>query len=242
MEKKRGRILKKIKEFKHKEIIIFSLIMLVVYLSTMSCSFDDEDSILFLKGMRDYNVAEYRPHPPGYPVYIFLAKISNFVIKDELLAMTTLSAICGALSLLVFYFLILEMFDKKIALMSTMIMAVTPMFWLNSLQAMSDMVGLLFTLIFMYFIYTFMRYKKTKHLYIASFVSAIALGVRLQIIFIVLPLFVYLFIILRGKIAKYKKEIYFSAFIFILGILVWLVPMIISSGLIDFNNVMLSQS
>jgi 4-amino-4-deoxy-L-arabinose transferase-like glycosyltransferase len=222
--------------WEHKWVVVFSLIMFVVYLSTLSCSFDDEDSILFDRGMKDYNVAEYRPHPPGYPVYIFFGKISRFFIHDDILSMTVLSAIFGALSLVVFYFLVFEMFSRKTALMSTMILGVTPLFWLNSLKAMSDMMGLFFILLSMYFVYKFMKYRRASVLYLASFVSAVAMGVRFHAVFILVPLLVYAYIKARDK-----KKIFYGLIWFFLGILVWFVPMVIASGVGDYFRVMVGQ-
>lgn len=217
--------LKKIKDFKHKEIIILSVLFLIVYLLTLSCSFDEEDSIHLTLGIRDFNINDYRPHPPGYPVYIFLGKIFNFFTHDELLAQTILGAICGALSLLVFYFLIFEMFNKKIALMSALIMAVTPLFWIGSLKALTDIPALFFTLLSMYFIYCFIKYKKINNLYIGSLISGISVGVRLQTLFVLFPLLVYACFVL-----KKKKEIFLTLLYFSIGILIWLIPVFIING------------
>ncbi len=248
-------MLEKIKKFKHKEIIAFVIVMFVFYLLTLSRSWDDEDSILFIRGVREFNVAEYQPHPPGYPIYIFFGKISVFLMKDELLGLTILSAIFGALSLAVFYFLIFEMYNKKTALMSTMLMAVTPLFWLNSLKAMSDIPGLFFILLSMYFIYHFIKYKEIKSLYIGSFVSAIAIGVRFHATFVVIPLLVYTFFKVKNEKKKNfkkvgnkkeririnKNKIFYSIVIFLIGILIWLVPVLIINGFFGYFDVVLGQ-
>lgn len=230
-------LLKKIKSLKHKEIILIALLFLVVYLLTLSCSFDEEDSIHLTMGIKHFDITDYRPHPPGYPVYIFLGKIFNFFTQDELLAMTILSALCGALSLLVFYFLIFEMFNRKIALMSTLIIAVTPLFWLSSLKALTDIPGFFFTLLSMYFIYYFIKYKKINKLYLGSFISGISIGVRLQTGFVLVPLLIYACII-----SKKKKEILLTLFFFLLGILSWLIPIFITNGFKAYIRTMYNHS
>ena len=45
-------------------------------------SLEDVDSINFALGVRDFDVAEHQPHPPGYPVFILAAKIVNTVAKS----------------------------------------------------------------------------------------------------------------------------------------------------------------
>ncbi len=253
---KREKMLEKIKKFKHKEIIAFVIVMFVFYLLTLSSSLDDEDSILFIRGVREFNIDKYQPHPPGYPVYILLGKISVFLMKDELLGLTILSAIFGALSLAIFYFLIFEMYGKKIALMSTMLMAVTPLFWLNSLKAMSDIPGLFFILLSMYFIYHFIKYKKIKSLYTGSFVSAIAIGLRFHALFVVAPLLIYSCFKMKGKkdkknakIIKDKKErkraklnkIFYALVFFLVGVLVWLVPTLVVNGFFGYFGTILDH-
>lgn len=229
--------LKKIKDFKHKEIIFIFLIFLIVYLSTLSCSLDEEDSIHLTLGIRHFDINDYRPHPPGYPVYIFLGKISVFLINNELLGLTAMSALFGALSLIIFYFLIFEMFNKKIALMSTLIIAVTPLFWINSLKALTDIPAFFFTLFSMYFIYCFIKYKNIKKLYIGSIISGISIGIRLQTLFVLFPLLVYAYFILKNK-----KKILFSLLFFLIGILIWLIPVFITNGFRAYINTMYNHT
>lgn len=239
---KKRKFLEKIKNYKHKEIVAFTIIMFIIYLSTLSCSWDDEDSILFIRGVREFNVAKWQPHPPGYPVYIFFGKISVFLMKDELLGLTILSAIFGALSLAVFYFLIFEMYGKKIALISCMILGVTPLFWLNSLEAMTDMTGLFFILLSMYFIFHSIKYNEIKILYIGSFVSALSVGVRFHSLFIVVPLLIYACFKMKNnaeiKNKHFKKKI---LLIFFVGVLVWLIPTLIASGFLGYFESALKQ-
>src|SRR5688572_7647285 len=49
----------------------FALSHLPYLVSTL----EDIDSVNFALGIRDFDVASHRPHPPGYPIYIALGKI-----------------------------------------------------------------------------------------------------------------------------------------------------------------------
>ena len=51
------------------------LICLVVRGLTAIYYIEDIDSLRFALSLRDFNVAEYRPHFPGYPVFCALAKL-----------------------------------------------------------------------------------------------------------------------------------------------------------------------
>src|ERR1700751_1116200 len=66
---------------------------------------EDLDSINFALGVRQFDVAKHQPHPPGYPVFIALSKVSTSVLRAagvEAVAPRGLaiwSAIGGALAL-----------------------------------------------------------------------------------------------------------------------------------------------
>jgi hypothetical protein len=59
---------------------------------------DVEDSILFVRGVIRYSVAEMRPHWPGYPVYIWVGKLITSLVGDPLFALHLVSAVASALS------------------------------------------------------------------------------------------------------------------------------------------------
>ena len=51
-----------------------ALVYVLAHLPFLAPSLEDIDSVNFALGVRDFDVARHRPHPPGYPVYIALAK------------------------------------------------------------------------------------------------------------------------------------------------------------------------
>jgi 4-amino-4-deoxy-L-arabinose transferase-like glycosyltransferase len=57
---------------------------------------DDYDSIGFVRGLARFDLAELRPHFPGYPVYIALGKIGVAAGMAPLAAATLISAIAAA--------------------------------------------------------------------------------------------------------------------------------------------------
>jgi len=222
---------------KHKVILVIFVVALALYLSTLSISLDDWDSVDFALGLREFNVSNQQPHPPGFPVYIFLGKIFNFFFRDILLSLTFMNALFGAFSLVIFYFLIMEMFNKKKALLATILVAVTPLFWLNSLKAMADIPALFFILSSSFFIYKFIKHKNVYNLYLASFLSGVGIGVRFHMFFILLPLLVYTYSINNNK----NKHIMHSLLLFLLGILFWLIPTFFSQGVKNYLLVCKSQ-
>ena len=56
-----------------------ALIFALAHVPFLATSLEDIDSVNFALGVRDFDVATHRPHPPGYPVYIALGKVATAI-------------------------------------------------------------------------------------------------------------------------------------------------------------------
>ena len=74
-----------------------ALAFLALHLPYTPRSLEDVDSINFALGIRDFDVAEHQPHPPGYPVFILIAKAVNAVTNSEVLTLSLVGIVSGAL-------------------------------------------------------------------------------------------------------------------------------------------------
>lgn len=62
---------------------------------------DDWDGIGFIQSVRDFDLARFRPHPPGYPVYVALLRVADFAVRDPARACMVVAAcsVAGAIGL-----------------------------------------------------------------------------------------------------------------------------------------------
>src|SRR5687767_13778524 len=152
--------------------ILFSAIAaayLAAHLPFLAPSLEDIDSINFALGLRDYDVAQHQPHPPGYPVYIALGRLSLAVMqvvrpgleamRAEALALAIWSA-AGAAAALIAAGALFSMLpgrtgasgggagDERGAglygppFWAAVLLACAPLFWMSGLRPLSDMPGL----------------------------------------------------------------------------------------------------
>jgi len=56
---------------------LIALLFLAAHLPFLAPTLGDVDSFNFALGVRRYDIAAHRPHPPGYPIYIALGKVST---------------------------------------------------------------------------------------------------------------------------------------------------------------------
>lgn len=81
-------------------VVVYSLVVMgiALRLPTMPLTPDVEDSILFVRGVIRYSIADMRPHWPGYPVYIWLGKLMAAAVGDPIRGLHLLSAVASSLT------------------------------------------------------------------------------------------------------------------------------------------------
>jgi hypothetical protein len=139
-----------------------ALIFALAHLPFLPTSLEDIDSVNFALGVRDFDVAAHRPHPPGYPVYIALAKFTTALTglavdgaasTIEARSLGLLSLIGGVAAIFLLYraFAALSRnrsaasFDVT-AFAATAVTVCCPLFWYLAVRPMSDLPGLAFAL------------------------------------------------------------------------------------------------
>ena len=144
----------------------------------MSRSFDEIDSFNFALGLSRYDVSAHQPHPPGYPVFIFISSILYWITNDRLLSLILVSALSGALTIIPSYAIAKRLFNREVAFFSALALIVAPGFWLLSEQALSDMLFTLFLTTALSMLLIGSLSKSKPHLYASWGILGIALGVR----------------------------------------------------------------
>jgi hypothetical protein len=144
-----------------------ALIFALAHAPFLAPSLEDIDSVNFALGVRDFDVATHRPHPPGYPVYIFFGKIAAAVTDVaidaprsviEAKALSVLSLLGAVLAILCLYVVFahstrVEPRDARSdarsgpaldipALAATAVTVSCPLFWYLAVRPLSDVPGL----------------------------------------------------------------------------------------------------
>lgn len=137
-------------------IAALAVIFALAHVPFLAGSLEDIDSVNFALGLRHFDVAQHRPHPPGYPVYIALGKVAKAIAglgvdapesSIEAKALSAMSLLGALLAIACLYALFAALDDKTneldvAAVGATAITATCPLFWYLAVRPMSDLPGL----------------------------------------------------------------------------------------------------
>jgi hypothetical protein len=142
------------------------LVFALAHVPFLARSLEDIDSVNFALGIRDFDLATHRPHPPGYPVYIALGKVTTaalWLVGDsssrpsfrEARALALLSSAAGLVAIgflyVVFTALTPPFLDRTtapwrtvdpLAVSATVLTMTCPLFSYLAVRPMSDLPGL----------------------------------------------------------------------------------------------------
>ena len=177
-------------------------LFLLAHLAALPPALDDIDAINFALGVRDFDVAQHQPHPPGYPLFIALGKLSTPLLRaagvasPEVRGLAVWSAFAGAGLLLLVFTLwrALDPHPLRPALAAVMA-AASPLFWFTSLRPLSDVSGLCVAVAALVFIARALpagsssaRAPAIRALLAGGFLAGLAIGFRSQTVVLTAPL------------------------------------------------------
>ncbi len=216
------------------EILILVVAALVLYLLFMSRSFDEVDAFNFALALTRYDVLVHQPHPPGYPIFVFIASIPYWITRDPLFSLTLVSCVSGAFTLVPTYAIAKRLFNREVAFFAAMALMVAPGFWLVSEQAVSDM---LFTLFLTIAISQLLIGGESKlYLYSSWAMLGMALGVRILNFVFFIP-----FLYETIRVTKRVRDV-LACVLICLGVLcLAMLPAVFLTGYSQYLNAVLDQ-
>lgn len=204
-------------------------IYLAAHLVWLPRTLEDIDSVNFALGVRDFDVARHQPHPPGYPVYIALAKVSTATLRTlgiEAAAPRGLaiwSAIGAALALPALLLLFRRLEGRSgLAPWAVVTVAACPLFWFTGLRPLSDMLGFAAAI---WTVALAAGNPSAPALAGAGLLAGLAVGIRSQTAVLTLPFLAYQTLLRRTPSAAIGVVAAFAA-----GAVAWGIPLVVASG------------
>lgn len=153
-------------------LLLFAIVIGLTRFLAIAQTMFDWDEALFSLGVRDYDVNDHRPHPPGYPLFVAAAKVIALTGLDAFRCLQIV-VLLGALFLFpALYFLAREVgFDFRTAVAAATVYAFLPNVWLYGGTGFSDIPAATLTFLACALL---LRGRRDSRAYIAG---AVVLGV-----------------------------------------------------------------
>ena len=193
-----------------------------LYFIMRSPVLDEHDSVQLAMGVLDFNMWKHQPHPPGYPLLIFLGWIGEkvFGVGPDL-SLHFASAVGGALFIAAWFLIVRLQFNERFAWWIAVCLIITPAIWMTATKVLTDSLaaGLISAEILA--AVCFLQRRRPAALASAALLGAAAAGARPQLILVVL---VILITALWRSRAGMKMSI-LALGVLLGGCLLWLLPM-----------------
>lgn len=193
-------------------------------------------------GVREFDVAQHQPHPPGYPVFMGLGKLSTAGCRTvgarapEVCGLSVWSAIGGAMLLAgVFLFSRFLFSGSLLALIAMTLTGAAPLVWFNALRPLSDTAGLAVAFLSLAAMMAVIGTdraewtpRRRRLLWTAAFLAGFSGGFRSQMAVLTMPLLGYGLLApgVRMPAGLRVRAVAFAA----TGVLVWLLPLVAVTG------------
>jgi len=232
-----------------RQIAGLALLFLTAHLLYLPPTLEDIDSINFALGVREFDVARHQPHPPGYPVFVALARLSTALFEGVGMAgaaprgLAVWSAVAGAALVPILYLLFRTLVnDSRVASWATAVTVCSPLYWFTALRPLSDMTGLAFAAAAQALLIGSLprgepagdsrwsrphEWPAGAQLMVAGALCGIAAGVRSQTVILTGPLFLAALVWPGTVTFRYRTAALAAALIAATG---WGVPLIWASG------------
>jgi hypothetical protein len=221
---------------------VAALIFLLAHLLSLPVSLEDLDSINFAMGVRDFDVAKHQPHPPGYPVFTALAKVATAagraagVQAPEVRGLAVWSVVGGALTIpFAFVFFRSIGGHDRHAVMASLLLGASPIFWFTSLRPLSDVAGLAAAFGALAALSASIAPKRQEWsrrriglALLGGFAAGLAVGVRSQTAVLAGPMLAYVLVAPRDRMPLRIRGLTLAAAA--LGAAAWAVPLVAATG------------
>jgi len=226
-------------------VLAAGLLFFFTHLHNLPRTLEDLDSVNFALGVEHFDVGSHRPHPPGYPVYIALAKASTAVVhaltpsadRDRTAAagLAALGLLAGTAAVWIFTeFWIAVGLPPVAAFFAAILAIVTPLFWFTAARPLSDSPSLVLAVAVQTLFLQGWRLKRApaapfpRRWIWAALASGFLIGMRSQTMWMTGPLLIWAAadLTMARRVRDALALVGAAAF----GALLWAVPLVVLSG------------
>lgn len=148
------------------------------------------DSVNLAYALNEFNPTLNQPQPPGYPVFVMLARSLQPFFGTADNTFLAMCLVVSGLAVVFLYKLTALLFSRRVALFSAALLLFNPVFWYSGLTSALRLHLALMPILFAYYCVQAIDNRRSNFL-IASFILALAGGIRPELSVVLFPLWVW---------------------------------------------------
>jgi hypothetical protein len=207
----------------HVQSLIFFTITLLTRLPFRSKYLYDHDSVQFALGLKNYDVYLHQPHPPGYFLYVYTARLIDYFVRDANLSLVWISVVASALTVAVIYNLGSALFGRREGWWAALIAVTSPMFWFYGEVALTYVIAACFASLVGLLTWHALA-GSGRWIYLFPVVLGVAAGFRQDLVVFLGPLW------LAGLVKTDWRTFAVASLLLLITLMLWFVPMLIATG------------
>lgn len=189
-------------------ILVFSFIIRIYYFSQTTQQAVWWDEAEYLATAKHWTAGvPYEINPQRPPLYQFLVAVLFWLGLGELSVKFLLTLVPAIILVFAIYLLGKEMFDKRIAIISAFLAAVSWTFIFWSIRAQPDFLSLTFQILSISYMWKYWKNNSLKLIILSGIFSA--LGFFFKVSGLLVPLAFMLFIFFKDRLTAFKKKHYY---------------------------------
>ncbi len=183
----------------------------------------DLDSVNFALALERFDPRVHQPHPPGYPLYIAMARGLNSICHDANLALVILSITASCGTIFYIYKLASAWFGLNEARIASLLFLLSPSAWFHGTVALTYSLEAFFSAVLGYLCWG-IEEAKVQWILPAAVVLGFSAGVRPSSILFLGPLYIY-----SLRAAPWRRKLAGGAAL-VLTLAAWFIPTIVAAG------------
>jgi hypothetical protein len=230
-------------------LALVAVIFLIAHARALPRTLEDIDSINLALGVESFDVASHRPHPPGYPVFIAMAKVSTAVVgvlapswdrdRRATVGLAIWSLIAGTVAVFVVAELLIAIgVSPLLASLAAIVSVASPLFWFSAVRPLTDVPGLVAAMFVQWHLVRGLWAIRSgaadaanilpRELLWSAALAGFIVGLRSQTIWLTGPLLVWC----TGELLARRRarDAVILGLAAAAGVLSWAIPLLIDSG------------
>lgn len=196
------------------------------------------DSVNFALALDHFDLSAHQPHPPGYILFVALAKLIHTYVAGHNLALILTANVFEAMAACFFFLLALEFVSRSVAVVTTGLFVFQPFFFFHGIVALSHPAEAAFSAGIAWCAIGILRGDPIR-LWACPLLLAAAGGVRQHLMILLFPIYAYT--MLRPPFSWTTRIA--SAVLLAGGILAWALPLFsLTGGFEAYRGLVAAQS